>query len=386
MGDSWILYGMLMGLLCQTLGDARPHLGQVKTLAWCLVGLLLTGKVHIPGWASHIVSPGQQQASRERRLYRWLANIRVHAGRLYAPLIREALRRWGGAKLYLALDTTTLWGRFTVVYLSVIYRGRAIPLLWQVLESASASVAFAVYEPLLQQAARLLPVGANVVFLGDRGFANLRLLRAVQGLGWHFRVRLKGRTWVYRHGQGTYLRRLCPALGQAHFYHKVLITKHQFGPVYLAVACPRTSPTDPWYVVSDEPTDLTTFDEYGLRFDREELFLDEKSANFQLETSELDDAAALSRLAWVLAIAILIRTAWGVEAVALQLRRTVDGHWLRGLSYLRIGWHFLRQCLAQRLKLPTWLDLNSEPDPEPAVASIRKAFELGLSFKVRFFI
>jgi hypothetical protein len=114
--------------------------------------------------------------------------------------------------------------------------------------------------------------------------------------------------------------------------------------------------------------------------------LDEKSANFQLETSELDDAAALSRLAWVLAIAILIRTAWGVEAVALQLRRTVDGHWLRGLSYLRIGWHFLRQCLAQRLKLPTWLDLNSEPDPEPAVASIRKAFELGLSFKVRFFI
>jgi hypothetical protein len=41
--------------------------------------------------------------------------------------------------------------------------------------------------------------------------------------------------------------------------------------------------------------------------------------------------------------------------------------------------------LAQRLKLPTWLDLDSEPDPEPAVASIRKAFEPGLSFAVRFF-
>jgi hypothetical protein len=370
MGDSWILYGTLMGLLCQTLGDARPHLSQVKTLAWCLVGLLLTGKVHIPGWASHIVGPGEQQASRERRLYRWLGNIRVHPTRLYAPLMREALRRWG---------------RFTVVYLSVVYRGRAVPLVWCVLQSQSASVAFAVYEPLLQQAARLLPDGANVVFLGDRGFANLCLLRAVRALGWHYRVRLKGRTWVYRHGHGTYLQRLCPAVGQAHFYHKVLITKRQFGPVYLALARPSTSPDDPWYVVSDEPTDLTTFDEYGLRFDTEELFLDEKSANFQLESSELDDVAALNRLALVLAVAILILTSWGVEAVTLQLRRTVDGHWLRGLSYLRIGWHFLRQRLAQRLKLPTWLDLDSEPDPEPAVASIRKAFEPGLSFAVRFF-
>jgi hypothetical protein len=71
--------------------------------------------------------------------------------------------------------------------------------------------------------------------------------------------------------------------------------------------------------------------------------------------------------------------------VTLQLRRTLDGHWLRGLSYLRIGWHFLRQCLAHRLKLPTWLYLNGEPDPEPAVASIHKTFEPGLSFKVRFF-
>ena len=385
MGDSWILYGTLMGLLCQTLAESRPHLGQVKTLAWCLVGVLLTGQVHIPGWASQIVDGSRQQASRERRLYRWLTNGRVHAERIYAPLIREALRRWGSAPLYVALDTTTLWGRFTVVYLSVIYRGRAVPLVWQVLSSQSASVALAVYLPLLQQAACVLPSGANIVFLGDRGFAHLGLLRALKALGWHFRVRLKGRTWVYRHGHGTYLRRLCPASGQAHFYHQVWLTKRQFGPVYLAVACPSTSPTDPWYVVSDEPTDLTTFDEYGLRFDTEELFLDEKSANFHLESSELDAAAALNRLALVLACAVLILTSWGVQAVKLQLRRTLDGHWLRGLSYLRIGWHALRQCLGYRSKLPTWLDLDSEPDPEPAVASIRNAFEPGLSFKVRFF-
>src|SRR6266496_3832733 len=40
-------------------------------------------------------------------------------------------------------------------------------------------------------------------------------------------------------------------------------------------------------VVSDEPTDATTLDEYGLRFDIEEAFLDEKSGGYQIHISEL---------------------------------------------------------------------------------------------------
>ena len=42
-----------------------------------------------------------------------------------------------------------------------------------------------------------------------------------------------------------------------------------------------------WAVVSDEPADIHTFDEYGLRFDQEENFLDDKSAGFQIESSEI---------------------------------------------------------------------------------------------------
>jgi hypothetical protein len=40
-------------------------------------------------------------------------------------------------------------------------------------------------------------------------------------------------------------------------------------------------------VASDEPTDAKTLDEYGLRFDIEESFLDEKSGGYQIHTSEL---------------------------------------------------------------------------------------------------
>ena len=40
--------------------------------------------------------------------------------------------------LYVALDTSMLWNTYCMVRLSVIYRGRAVPLVWCVLEHGSA--------------------------------------------------------------------------------------------------------------------------------------------------------------------------------------------------------------------------------------------------------
>ena len=78
--------------------------------------------------------------------------------------------------------------------------------------------------------------------------------------------------------------RLMPAKGKALFLHKVWITDRQFGPVHLALAHVQTrNGYEEWAILSDDPTDLHTFDEYGLRFDLEENFLDDKSAGFQLE-------------------------------------------------------------------------------------------------------
>jgi hypothetical protein len=143
-------------------------------------------------------------------------------------------------------------------------------------------------------------LGAKIVLLGDRGFADVALMRQARDLGWSFRLRLKSNFWVYRGKRANKVGRLCPKRGEARFYHNVFITKRWFGPVHLALAwCDLAGKVDPWYVVSDEPTDLTTFDEYGYRFDTEELFLDENSANFQLEASELDHPMKLSRLALV---------------------------------------------------------------------------------------
>ena len=63
---------------------------------------------------------------------------------------------------------------------SLIYRGRAIPLAWRVLEHASASVAFADYVAVLDQARTCLPAGREVVLLVDRGFVHAELFQWLQ--------------------------------------------------------------------------------------------------------------------------------------------------------------------------------------------------------------
>ena len=88
-----------------------------------------------------------------------------------------------------------------------------------------------------------------------------------------------------------------------------------------------------WAILSDEPTSLHTFEEYGLRFDIEESFLDDQSGGWNLQKAEIRSVCALSRLFFILAVATLYVTAQGVDVVASGQRRRVDPHWFRGNSY-----------------------------------------------------
>ena len=166
-----------------------------------------------------------------------------------------------------------------------------------------------------------------------------------------------------------------PEKGQAVFLHNVWLSQHWFGPVHLALAHVQTqNGFEQWAIVSDEPTSLKTFDEFGLRFDIEERFLDDKSAGFQLESSEIRDEQALNRLVLILAVTTLYLVSCGVQAAQTDpQRRKVDAHWRRGLSYFQIGWRWLFHALSNDICLPTNLCLLPKEDFDPVYASKRQA-------------
>jgi hypothetical protein len=265
-----------------------------------------------------------------------------------------------------------LWNTYCLIRLSVIYRGRAVPLVWSVLQHGSAQVAFDAYQELLDRAALLLPRRCKVIFLADRGFADTDLMVHLQRLGWHWRMRIKSSFWLYRRGRRRCkVERLAVARGHASFWHQVCITEKQYGPVHLGVARPWQG-QDVWYVLSDEPTDEKTFKEYGLRFEIEENFLDDKSNGLQLESSLMRSAQALTRLCLVLAMTTLYLVSQGTEVVKQGKRRWVDPHWFRGQSYVKIGWNWVKLALSKGLDLIITVHLSSDCDPEPAMASTRQ--------------
>lgn len=369
------LFYNLMQFTCGA-GVRLPDLRLTATFVWAVLGLIVSENVSLNLWA--LFRPGETKvASKARQFSRWFHNDRIRPLLVYRPLVTKMLHEWTGTTLYLALDTSQLRGRFTVVCLSLVYRGRALPVGWVVCASGSATVALARYQRLLAQVAECIPATSKVILLADRGFMDVQLMRIIRQLGWHFRIRSKSSVYIHRATQGKKkVKALMPAPGGARFFSHVWLTEQQYGPLHLALAYVQTKEGyEKWSIISDEPVGLHTFDEYSLRFDIEEGFLDFKSAGFQLESSQLEDSESLSRLLLVLATATLYLVSTGTAVVEMGKRHWVDPHWFRGLSYLQIGWRWVKRALAWGEKLLSFFWLSPEPDPEPAMASWRKHLE-----------
>jgi hypothetical protein len=126
---------------------------------------------------------------------------------------------------------------------------------------------------------------------------------------------------------------------------------------------------DSWAVITDEVPNLQTLRHYGFRFCVEELFLDSKSGAFGLEDSRLRSVTSIKCLYLVATIALLYATIQGMTVQIAGLRTTVDPHWRRGLSYLKIGLRYL-QGVVNKGRALTPIPLFSR-DPEPCFASAK---------------
>jgi hypothetical protein len=374
MSDSLKLYSNIARFVYG--GGMRFHdLRCFATLVWAIVGLLESKVIHLSKWSVYRKGPADA-ASKQRTLSRWLGNGRIKPEELYEPLVRQLCQVFRGERVYLALDSSVLWERFVMVRVALVYRARALPLSWIVVTGESAKVAFEKYEVILDRAAHILPVPCEGILLADRGFGDRKLLRKAVSLGWGFRIRLQSSIDVCHHDRKRVsIETLMPPKGQALFLQGVWLTKHWFGPVHLALGHVQTqNGFEQWAVASDEPASLKTFDEFGLRFDIEENFLDDKSAGFQLEASEIRNEQALYRLILILAVSTFYLVNCGTHVAQTDpQRRKVDPHWHRGLSFFQIGWRWLFHALSNNLALPTNFRLLPMDNFESVFASKKQA-------------
>ena len=103
----------------------------------------------------------------------------------FVPLLAWVVGQWEGTQLALALDATTLGTRFTVLALSVVYRGCAIPVAWTVLAATAKHAWRREWLRMLRQVRRAVPRAWTVLVLADRGLYARWLFRRITRLGWH---------------------------------------------------------------------------------------------------------------------------------------------------------------------------------------------------------
>ena len=101
----------------------------------------------------------------------------------FAPLRRWVLSGWQGTQLALALDATTMGLRFTVLALSVVYRGCAIPVAWTILPANVPDAWRDKWLRLLRQLRPAFPWAWTVIVLADRGLYAPWLFRRIVRLG-----------------------------------------------------------------------------------------------------------------------------------------------------------------------------------------------------------
>ena len=343
----------------------------LQVLIYMVRALLYSGSVNLTKWSTYLPNRGQYAQSQQRRLSRWLKNPNIDVRELYNGLIKRALSDWQQPVMYLALDSSMLWNEYCLIRLVVVHRGWGLTMAWRVMKHASSSVAYDDYKSLLEQAAKRVPAKVSVVVLADRGFIQTELMDAVTALGWGYRIRLKANSWIKRYGHGwCQLSDFHLAAGEALMLHTVRLHKGSlFGPVHIALA--RHPNGEAWAVLSNQLTTLKTLQEYGFRFNIEESFLDDKSNGFELERSAIRDAQMLEKLCFVLAVATLYLTAQGLAVVEAGDRQRVDTHWLRGNSFFRIGWDWIRQALVEPCQLISQVRFLGSFESDPVVPSLK---------------
>jgi DDE family transposase len=296
-------------------------------------------------------------------------------------LLAWIIGQWEGTQLALALDATTLGTRFTVLALSGVYRGCAIPVAWTVLPATAKHAWRREWLRMLRQVHRAIPRSWTVLVLSDRGLYARWLFRRITRLGWHPFLRINTGGTFRPTGQvrGVPLKTLVPEPGTTWQGTGIAFKGRNRQLHCTLLACWEAGYKDPWLLLTDLPPEASTACWYGLRAWIEQGFKITKRAGWQWQRTRMTEPERAARLWLAVAVATLwllsvggeadatipTSTVLDVTALVPQPARTRCATRLRLVSVFRRGWTLILVALLDHAPLPMG---RFVPEPWPAVS------------------
>jgi hypothetical protein len=226
-------------------------------------------------------------------------------------LLPWILEDWPNQQLVLALDPTNLGDRFTVLNISVLYRGCAVPVLWTVLEGETPEAWEPHWERMLHSLASHVPPGWQVLVLTDRGMYSPRLFRCLVDLHWHPFLRIRAQGFYRPEGRRKWLKLedLHPPDDQTQAWRAEVFKNEEGRLDCTLVSYHGADYAEPWLIVTDLAPEVAQASWYGLRDWIEQGYKRAKGEGWHLPRTRITDRARLERL-W---LAMAVATLWVLE-------------------------------------------------------------------------
>ncbi len=347
MSDKMKVYSKVSRTLKKWLPTSPEN--QVIVLGMLVASIVAGKKAQLSEMSLHIPHPAQP-ASLAKRLQRFVTNDRVDVAALYLPFAADIIAHLADKPLFLALDGSQVGRGCMTLMVAVIYKKRAIPLVWLAYKGKKGHTTGERHIEALKLAHSLIPEGTQVTLLGDAEYDTVEMLSWLQAeTDWDFVVRTEPRILLTK-GEIQYpIRRLLLGRSCRTWVNDVAFTQQMFGPV-TAVAWWDAGYEKPIYLISSltQPNDICHA--YAKRFKIETLFSDQKSRGFQIHKSHLSDPQRLARLLLAACLAYIWLVYLGVEVTQDESRRRlIDRPNRTDKSLFRLGFDWLKFALTRDL-------------------------------------
>jgi hypothetical protein len=308
---------------------------QAVTLALFSFGMVMTRRCGMTS-ISHFLGllTGKRQANLRQRLREWCYDAadkrgsgrqEIRVADSFAPLLRWIVTWWikGERQMVLALDATSLGQTFTVLSLSVVYRGCAIPVAWSIVAGSQKGSWRPHWEAMLKLLSPAIPSRWRVLVLTDWGLYARWLFSAIRQQGWHpfMRINLQGQ---FRRAKAKRWRPLQQLVGQNGRLWSGKVVCFKTAACQLPctlLACWMPQHAHPWLIVTDLPVNQAQIAWYGWRAWIESGFKDVKRGGWHWEQTKMKRHERAERLWLVMAVATLWTVSVGgsYEAVLFPL-------------------------------------------------------------------
>lgn len=335
----------------------------LTAVAWAMVPLLDQGFYTVRERLRDLYREASAKAGGQR------SQLEVASCR--APWLRWVIRGWQSKQLAIALDATSLGNRFSVLVVSVLYRGCAVPVAWTVLRTEVPHSWEPEWKSLLEDLRAVVPAEWTVIVLADRGLYAKWLFQAIVELGWHPLLRINTNGSFRPEGWHHWvpLASLVPHVGRRWQGRGTAFKVRGRLPCTL-LGCWEKGHADPWLVITDLPPEAAKVCWYGMRAWIENGFKRLKSAGWQWQYTRMDDPQRAERLWLALAVATWWLLSVGGQSDASIRDQTMSPppktnkcRLFRLVGIFRLGWNKIMACLLQHRKLPFACG-TPEPWPE----------------------